>query len=181
MKNIIPLVLLQIAFSFTFLPVSALELQGGRGGANNLVETTCKKTPFYNLCLSTLQSDPRSSRADLAGLVHIGADKVKARATATLRQIIGLLRAAKDPKLQTALRDCVDLYDTIIKYDMPVTIEAVAKGNPKFGVQGATDAANEADDCERRFGNPPNSPISGSNKAVHDLCAIVASIAQLLL
>ncbi|OMO58511.1 Pectinesterase inhibitor [Corchorus olitorius] len=174
-NNIISFVLLQIAFSFTFLP----ETHQLSSSTNlNLVETTCKKTPFYNLCLSTLQSDPRSSKADVAGLAHIGADKVKARATATLRQITVLLKGAKDPKLKTALTECLDLYNTIIKYDIPVAIDAVVKGNPKFGVESAADAANEANDCERRF---IKSPISGSNKAVHDLSSMVASIVQLLL
>ncbi|XP_022761287.1 cell wall / vacuolar inhibitor of fructosidase 1-like [Durio zibethinus] len=181
MKNIISFALLQIACSFTFLPVSqnsALELQGNGG---NLIETTCKKTPFYNLCVSTLQSDPRGSSADVAGLARIGADKVKEKATATLGQITGLLTGAKDPKLKMALRDCVDYYNAIIKYDVPVAIEAIAKGNPKFGVQSLNDAANEADACERKFQNQPKFPISDSNKVVHDLSAVVASIVQLLL
>ncbi|XVF38897.1 hypothetical protein REPUB_Repub20aG0142500 [Reevesia pubescens] len=181
MKNTISLVLLQLAFSFTFIPVnqiSALELQGN--GAN-LIETTCKRTPFYNLCVSTLQSDPRGSNADGAGLAHIGADKLKVKATATLRQITGLLKGAKDPKLKMALRKCFDLYNIIIKYDVPVAIQAVSLGDPKFGVQYLTDAAIEADSCERSFKNQPKFPISSSNKVVHDLSNVVASIIQLLL
>lgn len=181
MKNILCLALLQLALSFTFVLISqnsALELQG-RGA--NLIETTCERTPFYKLCVSTLQSDPRSSSADVAGLAHIAADKLKAKAAATLGQITGLLKAAKDPKLKIALRDCVDYYNAIIKYDVPEAIEAVAKGDPKFGVEGATDAANEADACERGFQNQLRFPISASNKAVHDLSAVVASIVQLLL
>lgn len=87
MKNILCLALLQLALSFTFVLISqnsALELQG-RGA--NLIETTCERTPFYKLCVSTLQSDPRSSSADVAGLAHIAADKLKAKAAATLGQI----------------------------------------------------------------------------------------------
>ncbi|KAG8480832.1 hypothetical protein CXB51_025304 [Gossypium anomalum] len=36
--------------------------------------TTCKKTPFYDLCVLTLKSDPRSSTADVPGLARIVAD-----------------------------------------------------------------------------------------------------------
>ncbi|XWS14230.1 hypothetical protein CRYUN_Cryun36dG0105300 [Craigia yunnanensis] len=133
---------------------------------NNLIETTCKQTPFFNLCVSTLQSDPRSSTADVAGLAHIAADSVNAKATATLNQITGLLKSAKDPNLQKALQSCVDSYNTIVKADIPVAIEAIVKGNPKFAVQSATDAANEAQDCEKSFANPPKSPVSDSNKAM---------------
>ncbi|KAG4126846.1 hypothetical protein ERO13_D10G180700v2 [Gossypium hirsutum] len=181
MNNTISLTLLHIAFCFTlvsFTPISALELHGT--GAN-MVETTCQKTPFYNLCVSALKSDPRSSGADVAGLAQIGTDKLKAKATATLRQITALLKVAKDPKLKMALRDCADYYNAIVKYDIPVAVEAVTKGDPKFGVEGATDAANEADACGRGFKNQPKFPIYASNKVVHDLSAVVASIVQLLL
>ncbi|KAK8487029.1 hypothetical protein V6N13_022830 [Hibiscus sabdariffa] len=181
MKNTFSLALLQLSFCFTFFAlthISALELHGH--GAS-LIETTCQRTPFYNLCVSTLRSDPRSSGADVAGLARIGADKLKAKATATLRQITALLKVTKDPNLTTALRECVDYYNAIVKYDIPEAVEAVVKGDPKFGVEGATDAANEADACGRGFKNQPRFPIYDSNKVVHDLSAVVASIVQLLL
>ncbi|KAE8733141.1 Poly(A) polymerase, putative isoform 1 [Hibiscus syriacus] len=181
MKNTIYLALFHLSFCFTvfaFTHPSAMELHGH--GAD-LIQATCQRTPFYNLCVSTLRSDPRSSGADVAGLARIGAHKLKAKATATLRQITGLLKVTKDPNLKMALSECVDYYNAIVKYDIPEAIEAVVKGDPKFGVEGANDAANEADACRRRFKNQPKFPIYGSNKVVHDLSAVVASIVQLLL
>ncbi|KAK8661850.1 hypothetical protein V6N13_091441 [Hibiscus sabdariffa] len=75
--------------------------------------------------------------------------------------------------MKMALSDCVYSYNTI---------EAIEKNNPKFAVDSATDAGNEAQRCEDSFReNSANSPISGSNKAVHDLCVILQSIASLLL
>ncbi|XVF62417.1 hypothetical protein PTKIN_Ptkin09bG0006000 [Pterospermum kingtungense] len=174
MAKIISLIVLQAVFSFTFLQISYSD--------KNLIETTCKHTPLFNLCVSTLKPDPRSSNADVAGLAHIAADSVNAKATATLNQIKGLLKSAKDPNLQKALQHCLDSYNSIIEADIPVAIEAVVKGNPKFAVNSATDAAIEAQTCEKSFANyPPKSPISDSNKAVHDLCAVLESIASLLL
>ncbi|XWS08469.1 hypothetical protein CRYUN_Cryun40dG0004900 [Craigia yunnanensis] len=173
MTKIISLVILQAVFSFTFLPISY--------SASNLIETTCKQTPFFNLCVSTLRSDPGSSTADVAGLAHIAAGSVNSKATATLNQITGLLKIAKDPNLRKALQRCVDSYNTIVKADIPVAIEAILKGNPNFAVDSATDAANEAQVCEKSFANPPKSPISDSNKAMRDLTAVLESIASLLL
>lgn len=170
MNKIISFIVLEAVFSFTFFSVTNSD--------KSLIETTCKHTPSFDLCVSTLKSDPRSSSADVAGLAHIAADNVNAKATATLNQIQVLLKTAKDPNLHKALQRCVDTYNTIIKADIPVAIEAIVKGDPKFAVDSATDAAIEAQECEKSFAK---SPISYSNKAVHDLCIVLHSIASLLL
>ncbi|XP_038991634.1 cell wall / vacuolar inhibitor of fructosidase 1-like [Hibiscus syriacus] len=164
-----------LIFSFTFSPVNSRENRA------SLIGTTCKTTPFYNLCVSALQSDPHSSSTDIPGLAQIGANKVKAKATATLKQITNLLEQSKDQSLKKALLDCVDYYDAIVEYDFPTAIDAVVKGDPKFGVQGLNDAANEALACERRFEKQPKFPIEGDNKVVHDLSAVASSIVALLL
>ncbi|XVF62418.1 hypothetical protein PTKIN_Ptkin09bG0006100 [Pterospermum kingtungense] len=145
-----------------------------------LVEKTCRNTFYFDLCVSTLKSDPRSSSADVAGLAHIAADSVEAKATATLNQITGLLKTANDPNLQKALQSCVDSYTTI-KTAIEVAITEIVRDNPKFVVNMANDAAAEAEICEVSFADPPKSPISGSNEAVHDLSSVLASIASLLL
>ncbi|KAK8661851.1 hypothetical protein V6N13_091442 [Hibiscus sabdariffa] len=174
MTKIISLIILQALFCFTFFPLSH--------SANSLIESTCTKTPFPDLCISTLKSDPRSSTADVSGLALIVADSVNAEAMATLNQISTLLKSATDPNMKKALSGCVDSYNTIIKADIPVAIDAIEKKNPKYAVDSATDAGDEAQRCEGSFrGNSANSPISGSNKAVHDLSVILRSIASLLL
>ncbi|KAJ6420928.1 hypothetical protein OIU84_028333 [Salix udensis] len=42
--------------------------------ANDLIAQTCKNTPYYNLCVSSLRSVPRSSRADVQGLALVMVD-----------------------------------------------------------------------------------------------------------
>ncbi|KAL4292063.1 hypothetical protein GQ457_14G017160 [Hibiscus cannabinus] len=146
--------------------------------SNTLIETTCEKTPFVDLCISTLKSDPRSSTADVAGLAIIAADSAYAKANSTSNQIAALLKSATDPKLIKALNSCIDSYNSILRVDLPVAILAIDKGTPKVAVERATDAENEAQKCEDSV---TSSPISGSSKAVHDLCGILQSIASLLL
>ncbi|KAK8661847.1 hypothetical protein V6N13_091438 [Hibiscus sabdariffa] len=169
MTKIISLLVLQALFCFTLFPL--------RYSANSLTETTCKQTPFFDICISTLESDP----ADVSGLARIAADSVNAKAIVTLNQISTLLGSATDPNLKKALGGCVDYYNTI-NADIPVAVEAIEKNDPKFAVGSATDEGNEARRCEDSFGgSSPDSPISGSNKVVHDLCVILQSIASLLL
>lgn len=175
MAKTISLVILLTVFSFTSLPVIY-------SATTTLIHTTCKNTPFFDPCVSTLQADPRSSTAaNVAELAHIAADSVNAKSIATLNQITGLLKSAKDPNLKKALQECVDKYNAIIKADIPTAIEAIDKGNPKFAVGSATDAANEAQICENGFANTVKSPITVSNKVVHDLSSVLSSIASLLL
>ncbi|XP_022760929.1 cell wall / vacuolar inhibitor of fructosidase 1-like [Durio zibethinus] len=171
MSKIISIVIIQAVISFTFFPLSYSD--------NNLIETTCKKTPFFDLCVSTLKSDPRSSTADVAGLALIAADSVKAKALATLNQVTGLIKSATDPKLLKALNHCFDSYNNILQVDIAAAIQAIVKRDSKFAVNSATDAANKAQGCDNGFANPPKSPISNGNKAVHDLSVVLESIAKL--
>ncbi|KAG4180587.1 hypothetical protein ERO13_A10G174050v2 [Gossypium hirsutum] len=159
MTKIISLFILEAVFCFTFFTVSYSDI--------NLIQTNCKKTPFYDLCVLTLKSDPRI---------------VNAKAIATLNQISALLKSVKDPTLEKALEGCIVSYNTIIQGDIPVAIDAIEKNNPKFAVQSATDAGNEAQACENSFAEKAsNSPIFSGNKAVHDLSVLLQSIASLLL
>ncbi|KAL4386177.1 hypothetical protein GQ457_09G024700 [Hibiscus cannabinus] len=171
MTKIISLLVLQPLFCFTLFPL--------RYSTNSLIETTCKQTPFFDLRVSTLESDPRSLSVDVSGLARIAADSVNAKAIVTLNQISTLLESATDPNLKKASGGCVDYYNTIINADIPVAIEAIEKNDPKFAVGSATDAGNEARRSEDSFGgSSTDSPISDSNKAVHDLCVILQSIAS---
>ncbi|KAK8671242.1 hypothetical protein V6N13_037842 [Hibiscus sabdariffa] len=174
MAKIISLLALQAVFCFTFFPLSY--------SADSLIETTCKQTPFVDLCVLTLESNPQSSTSGVPGLARIVADSANAKANATLNHILTLLKTATDPELKKALDVCVVSYNTIIEGDIPVAIEAIEKNNPKFAVEYADDAGNEVQTCEDSFArNTLDSPISDRNKAVHDLCVIFESIASLLL
>jgi len=142
-----------------------------------LIEQTCRRTPFYDVCISSLKSKPRSSGADVTGLALTMVDVLKTKATETLNHIKALLHGS--PKLKRSLRSCADSYKAIIEGDVPEAIEALKKGNPKFAEQGANDAADEATSCEGRFSG--RSPLTDMNKAVHDVAAVAAAIVRNLL
>lgn len=144
----------------------------------NLIVQTCKQTPFYDVCISSLKSNPRSSRTDVTGLALIMVDVLKTKATETLNHINGLRHGS--PKLNRPLRSCADGYKAIIEGDVPEAIEALQKGNPKFAEQAANDAADVASSCEDGFSGR-RSPLTDMNKVVHEVAAVAAAIVRNLL
>ncbi|KAJ4723040.1 Pectinesterase inhibitor [Melia azedarach] len=167
MKTLV-LSLLLLLQAVTFLPLIQC----------NMIQQTCKQTPFYNLCFSSLKSDPRSSTADVPKLGLIMVDIIKSKATQMVEQIKVLQKQHK--ALQKPLSDCHGRYNAVLVGDVPQAVEALEKGDYKFAEDSATDAAIEADSCERSF-SAGKSPISQKNKLFHDLSVITASIVKILL
>ncbi|XP_034208233.1 cell wall / vacuolar inhibitor of fructosidase 1-like [Prunus dulcis] len=181
MKNSISpklmLSLLEIAFCLiVFLPISHCKVSYFPMGAN-LIDLTCKKTPYYDLCVISLNSDPRSYTADVAGLGVVMADVVKAKATDSLNKINELLTQSPGDR---SLTTCVDYYKTVIEGDVPLANEAFAAGNAKLADQGMSDAGIVIDLCESQF-SEGSSPVTDKNKAAHDVAAVGAAIARTML
>ncbi|KAF3456387.1 hypothetical protein FNV43_RR01037 [Rhamnella rubrinervis] len=146
----------------------------------HLIESTCRKTSSFGLCVSSLKSDPQSSKADVPGLGLIMVNVIKAKATKTLNHIRVLLKRGPGAVERRALISCVENYEAILKGDVPEAIEALTKGDYKFAEQGSNDAANEANTCEREF-TAGTSPLTALNNNVHDVSAIAAAITRTLL
>ncbi|KAM6565748.1 hypothetical protein CsatA_024876 [Cannabis sativa] len=191
MKNIIAMysfAVVFVIFSLTFSP----QLTHCRPNKlDDLIESTCKQTPNYNLCISSLQSDPRSSKAtNVEGLGLVMVDVVKSKAQATLDRINQLLKQQKSSSTSTgtttstlkqALDHCALNYGAILNGDIPQATEAFTKGDFKFAQQGSDDAANEANLCENEFTPSGSSPITQMNKDVHDVALVTSSMAKMLL
>ncbi|KAI3459199.1 hypothetical protein Pfo_015862 [Paulownia fortunei] len=144
-----------------------------------LMETTCKNTPNYQLCITTLRASRGSATADVAGLGLIMVGAVKAKTKQALSAINKLSKSG-NPKLSQALQQCTDAYNAVLKADVPEAVEALTKGDPKFAENGMADAAVEADSCEGGF-EGAKSPLSGVNKAVRDLAVVARAIIRNLL
>lgn len=143
-----------------------------------LIEQNCKRTPYYDLCVTSLKSDPRSKTAgDVQTLALIMVDIIKTKATDALRRIEQLKQG--HPELKEPLSACKDRFNAIIIGDVPQATEALKKGDPKFAVDAANDAAAEADSCERGFSG--KSPITRMNKLNHDISIITASIVKTMM
>ncbi|XP_028753527.1 cell wall / vacuolar inhibitor of fructosidase 1 [Neltuma alba] len=146
-----------------------------------LIETTCKNTPNYNLCVQSLKSDPASSVADVAGLGLIMVKVTAAKAKAASNRINQLLhRGRVGAKQEKALRSCAEMYKVVVENDVPEAIEALKKGDPKFGEDGVRDAQDEATYCEEEFSGV-KSPLTRENNAVRNAAAVTVAIVRQLL
>nr|GEX65898.1 pectinesterase inhibitor [Tanacetum cinerariifolium] len=139
------------------------------------IENTCKGTPNYDLCLSTILADPKSEKANLTGLALIAVAGVEHKGDETIKQIKDL--KSSKPELRPALDYCTQVYHTIVKVDVPMANDALKLGNPKFGEDGMADSAVETQACERSFEeHGMTSPMTKQNKAVEAVANVARAI-----
>ena len=144
---------------------------------NSLILDTCKKTPNYALCVSTLKSNPRSSTADVAGLGFILVGAVKAKSTAGLKTITELSRA--NPVLKKRLSQCMEDYKMILSAFVPEAEQAIG-GDPKFAEDGMNGIADVTAQCVKSL-QGVRAPLPSTNKLVHDLSLVTVSIIRTML
>ncbi|KAL6535670.1 hypothetical protein OROMI_027044 [Orobanche minor] len=143
-----------------------------------LIETTCRHTTNYQLCVDTIRADPKSAGEDVAGLGLIVIEAVKAKSKAALSAAKRLLRSR--PELAEPLQECASMYRAVIEADYPEAKESI-RGNPKFAENGMADAAVEANNCEWAFEGVAKSPLTAVNGAVRDLAVVARAIIRNLL
>lgn len=161
-------------------PAQSFKFPPARGIAG-LIEQTCRLTPFYDLCVASLRSDPTSGAADVRGLAHIMAGSVLASASRTLDRIQELLGQAPDPESERPLAYCAELYIPVVKYTLPQAIDALDKGQLGFAVYGLSDAAKEVEACEKNLaGQGGASPVTEGNEQVRNLVDVALAIIKIL-
>ncbi|PKI72829.1 pectinesterase 1-like [Punica granatum] len=150
----------------------------------DLIEQTCKLTPFPELCLSAFHSSPGSSSTDPHDLPGIMANSVLQNVNQTLDKIQQLLnRSPADPETEHFLAFCAELYIPVVKYNLPQAIDALSKGGLGFAAYEINDAVNAARDCEKKLSVASGSllQVSDGNKLVTNLGAVALAIIKLLL
>ncbi|XP_059278091.1 cell wall / vacuolar inhibitor of fructosidase 1-like [Lycium ferocissimum] len=163
-----------------FFPMMMLISMFTNKDNTTLIHNTCKNTPNYQLCISTLQSDPRSSDADITVLGLVMVDAVKKKTVEIMESIKELEKT--NPKWKIPLNECSLFYYAVIKADVPEAVDGLKKGVPKFAEMGMDDTAVEAEICEYSFKeNGLNSPLSKKNRDLMDLSNVAKSIIRMLL
>lgn len=162
----------------TLLPLLRLTVLFSPASSIDLIQQTCSLTPFYDLCIGSLQSDPQSSSSDLRGLAQIMASAVLANANQTLTQIQQLLNQAPDPAAEKPLAYCAEIYIPMVKYNLPQAIAALRKGGCGFAVYVLSAAQSDVSDCQKRVAG--SSPVSQWNKMVQNLADVALSIIEIL-
>ncbi|KAI4344760.1 hypothetical protein L6164_011951 [Bauhinia variegata] len=169
-----------ILVSILLLPLtqsSTLE----KNGNGDLIDQICKKTPFYDLCSSTLHSNPLSPKTDIKGLALIMVNNILANATDTLSYIEGLIKQAPDRKMEQVLAFCAESYIPVVKYILPQAADAISQGRFGFASYCIADAEKEVDACDKKFSGVVQPPLSDRNDIVQKLVDVATSLIKLLL
>ncbi|KAK9948527.1 hypothetical protein M0R45_004098 [Rubus argutus] len=174
MKNLMSLPAFIFLIQLVFHPICHCKVMFPMDA--NLIDQTCRKTPNYKLCVSSLKSDPRSKSADVRGLALVMVNVVKTKATTTLKRINELLK--KTPR-DDSLKDCHHMYLTILQADIVVANEAITLGDPKFAEESMNDAGIEATNCENNFKG--RTPLTHLNRDVTNVSGVAAAIVRILL
>ncbi|XP_057434205.1 uncharacterized protein LOC130726898 [Lotus japonicus] len=144
-----------------------------------LIDQICKKTPYYDLCSSTLKSSTLSPNADLKEAAQVMVNDILAKASDTLNFIQGLVQSTKDPILQRKLGVCAEEYVPIVKYTLPQAAAAIMnKKDFKFASYSVSKALKDlSTSCDKNFGSA-QSQLGDRNSNVEKLLQVGQAIIQ---
>ncbi|WCJ23273.1 Plant invertase/pectin methylesterase inhibitor superfamily protein [Euphorbia peplus] len=147
----------------------------------DLIAEICKKTPFYDLCINSL-NPLAPTTSDIKAVASTMANLVLSNATDTLSFIQQLIKSGPDPpELQKPLANCAELYIPVVRYNLPQAIGAFTRGKFGFASYLLSDARKQAQDCEKNFsGSEEPSPLTQKNKLISNLCDVAVAILKLL-
>ncbi|XP_051152691.1 cell wall / vacuolar inhibitor of fructosidase 1-like [Andrographis paniculata] len=131
-----------------------------------LIESTCKSSDSYSLCVSTLEADGRSANAsDARQLAQILVDAVRAKAEQALYSL----------RQQPSVQQCSAAYRSILDEDVPKAQQGLQTGNPQLAGEGMADAAAAAAACQHSLVS-----ASGNKQSVLSVVSqVVRAVAQI--
>ncbi|XP_055814162.1 cell wall / vacuolar inhibitor of fructosidase 1-like [Solanum dulcamara] len=175
MRNLFPILML-----ITNLALNN-DSSSNNNNNNSFIHATCRKTPYYSLCVTTLQSDPRSNEADITTLSLVMVDAVKSKSIEIMKKLKEL--EISNPEWRGPLSQCYVAYNAVPRADVKVAVEALKKGVPKFAEDGMNDVVVEAQTCEFSFKNDNILvfPISDMSQEIIELSKVAKSIIRMLL
>ncbi|XP_064941698.1 pectinesterase inhibitor-like [Musa acuminata AAA Group] len=168
-----------LTITFTFMAASGLP-----DNSDDLIAATCNRTPYLDVCMSTLTSRRGSRSADLHGLAAISLDACIAHAKATLSYARGLSRhdgIANDTYASGCLADCLEEYGEAVD-DLHESAGALRRGSYDTVNVLLAGAMTNSDTCESGFGEKPGlrSPLTERNQYFGKLCSNSIAITGLL-
>ncbi|EFH59305.1 hypothetical protein ARALYDRAFT_479186, partial [Arabidopsis lyrata subsp. lyrata] len=137
-------------------------------GSNKLIQVLCKSNIYPSLCDSTLNLDPRSKNSNLRGLAPISIDATSKKVNELLNYLIFVSKNIKDREDLKKYKTCIDEYGTRARRFLPAALADLKAAN----------VVSIPDHCEAQFAGI--SPLTGRNKAVHDIAYMTADIIKYL-
>ncbi|KAK4780318.1 hypothetical protein SAY87_016424 [Trapa incisa] len=150
-----------------------------------LVQKTCKTTKYYDLCVSSLRSDPRSPSADTKGLalIMIGVATTNATATSSFLSSLAVSTTTVDPALVKLLRDCAGKYSLSGSslQDSAQDLAAESYDEAYLHIMAAQDYPNA---CHNAFRQPHGQAyppeIAQREDGLKRICDVALSIVDIL-
>lgn len=145
----------------------------------DLIDSTCKKTLYPDLCLSSLRSHPSSSAADAKMLAGIMLNLTMANATDILKEIQKLQSKATDSVIEKGLQMCYGFYYSAARDDIPNAIKYVNSGSYAIALDYVQSAIEKPHLCEQTFFQGPEirrSPLIDRSNDVLYLTIVVQNI-----
>ncbi|CAI9116572.1 OLC1v1017756C2 [Oldenlandia corymbosa var. corymbosa] len=143
----------------------------------DLIAIACSKTPYYQLCESTLRNDPKSWDANLNGLTLIMLNSLSFRSNRTLDAINQFLK--EKPELKVPLTNCLNLYSSVVNFFIVDAIKAANRSDIPLGQEYMYDSKKSIHDCENGF-KPNPSPLGVANGINSDICDIAYNMFGLM-
>ncbi|KAK6933932.1 Pectinesterase inhibitor domain [Dillenia turbinata] len=174
MKTILVIVMC-IAFSFLFSGSNASRvlLQTAQDPQDDLVQPWCNKTSRTELCINSIQADPRSDlKESPTGLTIITTDVAKSNASDSLTKIDNLIKTEEDRSILSLLYTCQQKYQNAfwdldsalsILNETLSNVQDMDRKQYETINQVLAAAAGEVDFCQSFYEGPPPSPLDDEN------------------
>lgn len=153
-------------------------------GDTDLIQKTCKSTKYYDLCLSSLKSDPTSPKADTKGLATIMVGVGIANATATASYLSSQVRSiGTDTSMRKVMKECADKYSYAVNA-LQSSIQDLNSETYDYAYMHVMAAADYPNACHNGFKRyaglayPPE--LVGREDGLKHICDVVLSIINLL-
>ncbi|GJW38694.1 cell wall/vacuolar inhibitor of fructosidase 2 [Tanacetum coccineum] len=150
-------------------------------GDTNLIQKTCKTTKFYDLCLSSLQSDSTSPQADTKGLAIILAKVAMDNATCTNSYLSSnvLVKKTNDTLMKKVLKQCADRY-MAAGTSLQNSVEDLSSELYDYAYMHVMAASDYANACHNAFKRYPNLvyplEIATREEGLKHICDVVMAI-----
>ncbi|KAF8032631.1 hypothetical protein BT93_D1527 [Corymbia citriodora subsp. variegata] len=162
-------------------------VDGGSPNRGDLVLAACSHTLYFDICVSSLRSDPRTdAMVDLAGLAAVTLDQSIAHGERSVSVIVDTLRtnvsSGDDQSLLRCLSDCNEEYKDAVA-SLKESTRAIKEREFDVVNSLVSAAMMDASTCEDGLKEMAiyDSPLSERNERFFKLCSNFLAISRLLI
>lgn len=149
-------------------------------GDTTLIKSTCKNTKYYNLCFSSLKSNPTSPNADTKGLALIMLGIGMTNATSTSSYLSSKsLTPTYNTTLQRVLKECADKY-SYAGDSLQASVQDLADEEYDYAYIHITAAKDYPNACHNAFKRVPDlvypNELARREKGLKHICDVAMGI-----